>query len=401
MNQKQVNRAIIASNTLREIQDSDTLLERILFEARRCTNADAGSIYITQGDKLFPYYSQNATLSSLLYNHIDMEQLLVPINQESISGYCALTKEPLIIPDVYGISPKEPYSFSKATDQRLQYRSKSMIAIPLKDGQRVIGVIQLINKLSSRGKSILFKEDDAFLLSLFSLNATIALEQAQITRNLIFKLIAITEMHDPSETAPHVNRVAEYSKVIYTQWAQIHGISNKKLELTRDTIRLAAMLHDIGKISVSDKILHSYKSITSEQRKIMNTHTWKGARLFQNAETELERMVHDVALTHHEKWDGTGYPGYVDIQTGESLYPQYSVPVPRKDLDIPLPGRIVALADVYDALRSARSYKDALPEETCLREIKSQKGKHFDPEIVDVFFQTQSEINKICKAYPT
>ncbi len=399
MSQKNLLKAVSASNNLREIRDPDVLIEKILYEARGFTNADAGTIYVVKENMLLPYYAQNKSLSREEYNNIDIERLSVPINKESISGYCALTKEPLIISDVYNIPKKLPYLFRSWIDETIEYRSKSMIVIPLKDNQQIYGVIQLINKKSPRGRVIPFKEEDAFLLSLFALNATIAIEQAQVTKTLIAKLVDIVEMHDPNETAPHVQRVAEYSSAIYTRWANLRNRPQKKLERERANIKHAAMLHDLGKISIPNNILHSYSSLDPEQLQLLKTHTWKGSKLFQYAETELELTVRDVTLTHHERWDGTGYPGYVDINDGKSLYPNHPVPIPRKEKEIPLSGRIVALADAYDAMRTKRSYKEALREEICLQEIKMQSGKQFDPELVSIFFQIKAEIRKINKKY--
>jgi response regulator RpfG family c-di-GMP phosphodiesterase len=116
----------------------------------------------------------------------------------------------------------------------------------------------------------------------------------------------------------------------------------------------------------------------------MKTHTLRGAELFPNPTTLLERMASEIVLHHHQKWDGSGYPD------GPAA----------KGKGIPLMARIVALADVYDALISTRCYKDAWPEEKVLDEIRSASGKHFDPEVVDAFLSVQPVIRAIRERYP-
>ena len=132
----------------------------------------------------------------------------------------------------------------------------------------------------------------------------------------------------------------------------------------------------------------------------MKEHTFLGARLFKDKQSEFDEIAAIVALNHHENWDGTGYPGHVDVNTGIYLKnDQQGNPIPKKEDDIPIFGRIVALADVYDALSSKRVYKEAWDETEVFEEIKNLSGKKFDPELVEVFLESIKEVRAIKTKY--
>ena len=135
----------------------------------------------------------------------------------------------------------------------------------------------------------------------------------------------------------------------------------------------------------------------------MKQHTVFGAMLFSDATSDLDNVAKEVALNHHERFDGKGYPGYVDPMTGKPL-PNYTgingKPLPKKGHEIPLFGRIVAISDVYDALSCARVYKEAWDEEKVLSTIEEERGKHFDPELLDAFLSALSSIKSLAKRYP-
>jgi response regulator RpfG family c-di-GMP phosphodiesterase len=133
----------------------------------------------------------------------------------------------------------------------------------------------------------------------------------------------------------------------------------------------------------------------------MKTHSFQGARLFKFKQSEFDEMAAVVALTHHENWDGTGYPGRIDVETGRPLETDSKGnATPLKGEEIPIFGRIVALADVFDALSSKRVYKDAWDSDSVLKEIRSISGKKFDPELVDIFFDSLDVIGRITARYP-
>ncbi|MDP2227441.1 MAG: HD domain-containing protein, partial [Moraxellaceae bacterium] len=168
-------------------------------------------------------------------------------------------------------------------------------------------------------------------------------------------------------------------------------------------LRMAAILHDVGKVAISDAILKKPGRLDDAEREAMKQHTIMGARLFSDKYSEFDEAAAVVALSHHEKWDGTGYPGNVNPADGKAL-PGYEnsdgTPRPRKGEDIPVFGRLVALADVYDALGSRRVYKERWDEARVLEELKACSGTHFDPEMVETFFSCIETIRSINDRYP-
>jgi response regulator RpfG family c-di-GMP phosphodiesterase len=165
---------------------------------------------------------------------------------------------------------------------------------------------------------------------------------------------------------------------------------------------MAAMLHDVGKIAISDLILKKPGRLDEAEFTTMKQHTVLGAHLFSDRQSDFDEAAAQVALNHHERWDGNGYPGHVDTQTGKAKrgYKQADGrPMGKKGDQIPLYGRIVALADVYDALSSARVYKDAWDESKVLDTIESESGRHFDPELIEIFFSSLDFLRAIQRRY--
>ncbi len=385
------------------IQDVDILLERILLEARQVANADAGSIYIRQGDALAIMYAQNATKQAelppgqkLIYNIFT-----IPIQKTTISGYCAATGESLNLPDVYAIPRTAQYQYDPVYDRISKYTSRSMLAIPLQSSTgEILGVIQLINRMDEQGSVQSFDADDELLTTHFANNAAVALQRAQLTRAILLRMIKMAELRDPKETGPHVNRVAGYSTEIFERWAFHQRLGERETQRGRDNLRMAAMLHDVGKVAISDLILKKPDRFTGDEYEIMKSHTIYGARLFQDKHSEFDAIAGEVALTHHERWDGSGYPGHVDPATGDVLERRADgTPRGRQGTEIPLFGRIVAIADVYDALSSKRVYKRAWTEQEVLGEMRSLRGSHFDPDLIDVFFEVYPNIRQIGEKY--
>lgn len=397
---------------LNQIQDFDLLLERILFEARRVVNADAGSIYIVtpaeegeEGEeKLAIKYSQNDTFQK----HIPPGQKMiysifsVPISEKSISGYCALKRTLINVPDMYNIPSEMPYTFNSSFDRITGYKTVSSLTIPLiATDKKVMGVIQVMNAKDAQGEIIPFSSDDEILLTHFATNATMVLQRAYITRAMILRMIKMSELRDPKETGTHVNRVAGYAVEIYDRWAFHHQIPQDEKEKFRDTLKVSSMLHDVGKVAISDSILKKPARFTPEEYKVMQNHTVYGASLFSDPSSPVDFLSKDIALTHHENWDGTGYPGWIDPITGEiERADSQGNPLGKKGEEIPLAGRIVALADVYDALCSKRVYKDPWTEDDVLKEIKKLSGTKFDPDLIDIFFEILPSIKQTREQYP-
>uniref|UniRef100_A0A7C4U7Y9 HD-GYP domain-containing protein n=1 Tax=candidate division WOR-3 bacterium TaxID=2052148 RepID=A0A7C4U7Y9_UNCW3 len=377
---------------INSIKDIDSLLELILYEARKFTNADAGTIYLIKDGKLSFEYVQNDTLfrkfasSRFLYKSQTIE-----INDKSIAGYVALTGNTLNIQDAYDIPENCSFSFNKKFDEETSYRTKSILTLPLKTHEeQLIGVLQLINKKMD-GESVPFTDEDVLLVSYFAISAANAIERALITREMIMRMINMAELRDPKETGSHVNRVGSYSVEIYREWAIRKKLPTKEIKKAEDNLRIAAMLHDIGKVAISDAILKKPGRLNEEEYNMMKYHTIFGARLFKNRTSELDRLGFEVALNHHERWDGKGYPGFIDDVFSEKI----ELKEGKKGEEIPLFGRIVAVADVYDALISKRAYKEAWSDADALKEMEYQKEKQFDPEIVDIFISIYDVIKAI------
>jgi hypothetical protein len=395
------------SNDISEIKDFDVLMERILGSARSFVNCDAGSIYIRDGDNLVFSYTQNDTLArglesgqKLIYNTFTM-----PITKSSIAGYVATTGEVLNIPDVYVIDGRKPYSFNKSFDQSAGYRSRSMLTVPLKRRTgEVTGVLQLINAFDDSDEVNVFDPTVEPFVKYIANNASGAIERAQLMRTIILRMISMAELRDPKETGSHVNRVAGYSVEIYETLAHKKKIPQRDIDSVRDVLRMSAMLHDVGKVAISDIILKKPARLSEDEFEIMKQHTLLGAKLFLNPSSPFEEAAREVALNHHERWDGHGYPGWIDPFTGAPLpgkVDENGKPIPKREDEIPLFGRIVALADVYDALSNQRSYKEAWDEDRVLSVITEERGKHFDPDVVDAFFTCLPTIRSIANRYPS
>lgn len=373
------------SEDINHIRDIDSLLDRVLAEARHLTGADAGSIYLVQGDMLSIEYVQNDTLKKrdpasnrYLYRKQEIE-----IDQDSLAGYAALTKRPLVIDDAHAIPGDRPYSFNRSFDRQAGYRTGAILSLPLVTSRdRVIGVLQIINPENRRNTGKGFTRDHLMMVSYLAFHAAIAIEKAKMTRDIILRMIRMAELRDPQETGSHVNRVGAYSIELYHRYALDRGVPVKQIKKTKDLLRIAAMLHDIGKIGVSDAILKKTEELTPGEFNQVKKHTLHGAKLFENAGSEWEELAAEVALNHHERWDGKGYPGRI------------------RGKEIPLTARIVALADVYDALVSKRAYKGSWNEEKILEFIAGEKGGHFDPAVVDTFFAIYDVIKAIRQKYP-
>lgn len=380
-------------DNLNTLKDVDTILDRILSESRRLSDADAGSIFLVQNDELVFSYVQNDTLFDPLKNRAALyTNLKVPISHDSIVGHAAMTREPVIIDDAYNLPEGVPYRFNTSFDEEHGYRTVSILTLPLLTIEnRLVGVLQLINAKDEQQAIVPFSERNKVFVSFFANNAAVTIERGIMNRELILRMMSMAELRDPSETGAHVQRVGAYSAEIYERWAANKGKEEKEIKTTRDLIRLAAMLHDVGKVGIPDAILKKPGKLTNEEFDVIKKHTLYGARLFTSITSELDRMSLEIALNHHEKWDGRGYPGCIP-EVEKDCDPRLP---PKKGDEIPITARITAVADVYDALCSRRSYKDPMGEEEAYKIIRENSGTHFDPEVVDAFFQITDVLSAI------
>jgi putative two-component system response regulator len=188
----------------------------------------------------------------------------------------------------------------------------------------------------------------------------------------IYRLSRAAEYRD-DDTGSHIKRVSLYGAVVTHRL----GLDQRDIE----NILYAAPMHDLGKIGIPDLILLKPAKLSESEWAIMKQHTVVGAQILKGSEAEFIRLAETIALSHHEKWDGSGYPKGL------------------KGDQIPIAGRITAIADVFDALTSKRTYKEAFSVEKSLNIIREGKKSHFDPAVVDAFFASQNEILKIRKKY--
>jgi response regulator RpfG family c-di-GMP phosphodiesterase len=183
-------------------------------------------------------------------------------------------------------------------------------------------------------------------------------------REVVFTMGAIGESRS-KETGNHVRRVAEYTKLL----ALYYGLDEDEAEM----LKQASPMHDIGKVAIPDAVLNKPGCFDVQERRIMDTHAGLGYEMLKHSQRTLLLMAATVAYEHHEKWDGSGYPRGL-----------------RREA-IHIYGRITALADVFDALGSDRVYKKAWDDEKIFTLFKEERGKHFDPMLIDIFFDHLDE----------
>lgn len=379
------------------LQDIDTILDKILDEARHLTSADAGSIFIVEDDRLrFGYVHNDSLFKKDEANEEIYVDFSVPIDHHSIVGYVAATGDIVAIEDAYHLPIGSPYTFNSEYDLKSGYKTQSILAVPLHTFHgRLAGVMQLINAKDEHGRVVPFAKTVQDMIPILANNAAVAIDRGIMNREMILRMVKMAELRDPTETGAHVQRVGAYSAEIYNQWAIRQGISKQERSRKKDLIRLAAMLHDVGKVGIPDQILKKPDKLSDQEFDIMKWHTVYGGRLFVNQTSALDRMSLQIALNHHEKWAGGGYPGKIDnlmqadVRMGEA----------KTREEVPISARIVALADVFDALTSNRTYKPSWTDEDALDLIKAESGRQFDPELVEVFFQILPVIKAIRSKY--
>jgi HD-GYP domain-containing protein (c-di-GMP phosphodiesterase class II) len=381
------------------VDDSTTLstkvlAERVLAKCRRLTDAEAGSIFILRGKgatrQLEALSLQNDAIKT------SRKLFVIPVTQDSIAGHVATTGDIVFVDDVDRMPDGVPYRFNRAFDQKSGYRTRSIMCFPLKTPEgRVIGVVQLINRLQ-QGEAQPFLRSFADMVGVVSLLVGRAIERAEALeqirernrrlteRNRELKaertrvlqlseeteralmmsvelLARAAEVHD-ADVGSHIQRVNEYSYLM----AVLAGMD----EAFCDEIRWAAALHDVGKMSVDQAVLHKPGKLDEREWTEMRAHTTYGMQIL-TGHPRLA-MSREIAHCHHEMWAGGGYPRGL------------------KGEEIPIAARIVALADVYDALRSARPYKPAYEHARAVEimlqgDERMRPETHFDPTLLALF----------------
>jgi HD-GYP domain-containing protein (c-di-GMP phosphodiesterase class II) len=392
--------------SLTELSDADLLLERILRDARSLVGAEAGSIYLRRGDKLVLAISQNDYLERIVGESSDLPFLnyIMEVDRGSLAGYVTLEKKVLTINDTFSIDPDEPFQHFTAIDNSTHYICKAVMTLPmLCPPGDTVGAIQLINPLAKTGHVVPFQEDDEKILRFYVESATMALEKAMMLRSMTLRSVEVVAAHDPQETPAHAQRVACLSSEIYEHWANSHMVPMEEKIRTLDLLPLAAMLHDIGKMSVPGSILTKPGRLDLKERAAVEEHVLIGARLFKKPRTPLDRLTFQVILDHHERWDGQGYPGWVDLDSGEPLPGRTGDGgrvLGKRGQEISIYGRILAVADVYDALVSRKTYKDSFDESLSIQIMEQESGHHFDPEVIESLLARRKVLKKIRDRFP-
>ncbi|HSZ06102.1 MAG TPA: HD domain-containing phosphohydrolase [Solirubrobacteraceae bacterium] len=188
----------------------------------------------------------------------------------------------------------------------------------------------------------------------------------------ILRLARLMEFRD-EETGQHLHRMSSYCELLARQT----GLPEERCEF----LRLASQLHDVGKVAVPDSILLKPGKLTPEEFEVIKGHAETGYQMLAGSASEVVQLGALIARTHHERWDGSGYPRGL---AGE---------------DIPLEGRIAAVSDVFDALTSDRVYRSAMPVKSAMQMMSEERGRHFDPDLLDAFLLTLPEIDAIRHAY--
>ena len=337
----------------------DNLLVLMADLGRSIVSADRCSLWLVDED--------NGELWTKVAHGVN--ELRIPLNAGFV-GYSVRTGEPLLIKDAY----QDP-RFDRRSDEKTHYRTTSVMTVPLMNSMgHVMGVFQAINKqgVNEKGEQDVFSIQDLERLSLTAVYSAKTVESAMLNAELeatqreIIHILGDASESRSQETGDHIQRVAEISYTL----AKLIGLPEEDV----DNIRLAAPMHDLGKVGIPDAILNKPGRFTDEEYAIMKSHSEKGYNMLCNSKRKLLRFAAEIARSHHERWDGRGYPRGI---AGE---------------EIPLAGRICAIADVLDALSSPRCYKQPWPEEKVKEEFIKQRGAQFQPELVDVLIEHWDEI---------
>ena len=381
------------------------LMDKVLLKSRMMTDAEAGTIFIVrkkgQQRWLQPISLQNDAVQ------IGGSDFIVPITTKSIAGYVAASGEVVRIDDVYKISSKKSYSFNPE-NERAHYHTKSVLCFPLKNYQdQVIGVVQLINRRApGEEEPVSFENEHIQLVTPIASVLATHIERADMLENIRQKNVRLrqrnqelgeqraqvialqaeteeafllsiqllaraSEIHDEG-TGNHIVRVNEYSYFLANELGMPRAFC--------DEIRYSAQLHDVGKMSVDVAVLKKKGRLNKKERAEMDKHPLYGHQIL-DAAPRLS-MAAEIALYHHEMWQGGGYP----LGVAEE--------------DIPLSARIVAVADIYDALRSERPYKPAFGHKKAIDimlkgDDRINPAAQFDPKLLTLLQKQHRGMNEI------
>lgn len=364
--------------SLYQCRDIDWALGAILQQARTFAHAEAGTLYLLQDGVLEFVAVQNDRMDAEAISHHLLGRKL-PVDSTSLAGFVTSTGEPIHVRDSHAISADAPFHINRDLDMVTGYQIRSVLAIPLSCPHGgCIGVMELFNRLDPHGRPAPFSEAIHDGILMLASQAAMALHGLRLQEDLreahlqsVFRLAGIAEYRD-ADTGEHIQRVSHVSQLL----AKAMGLEPLEVE----KIKYASPMHDVGKVAIPDAILLKPGHLTPAQRTVMQRHTVIGAEIFDNPDDDILAVARDVALHHHERWDGEGYPNGLS------------------KAHIPLVGRIIALADVFDAIVSRRCYKEACPVDVALDIIQQDSDRHFDPQLVTAFLD---RLDDVLAAYPS
>ena len=334
-------------------------LALIAEEVRRILGAARCSVFLADEER--------GELWTTVAHGLGGRELRVPFGR-GIIGRVYAGGEPVRVADAY-----EDPAFDPAVDRATGFRTRAILAVPLQDAEgRTFGVFEVLNK----GERGAFDEEDEALMGLLGTLAASGLQSARLYEALresyletLYRLARMAEYRDTVDTGPHLRRISRYSRLL----AEAAGLPEARVE----EVEFASPLHDVGKVGIPDAILRKTARLTPEEYEVMKGHARLGWEILSRAKSPLLHLAAEIALDHHERWDGSGYPRGLK---GEA---------------IPLEARLVAVADVFDSLTAERSYKKAWSFEESARLIASESGKSFDPRAVAAFQRAAPEMREV------
>jgi HD-GYP domain-containing protein (c-di-GMP phosphodiesterase class II) len=342
------------SQILNSTLDHQEVRRRAMEAATRLMKVEVGSLLLVDEEKHQLYFEV-----ALGDREEDIKKITLNLG-EGIAGWVAENGKPLIV----NAPEKEP-RFFKGVDERTDFKTRNLICVPVKVKEKVIGVLEAINKQKEED----FDQEDLSLFISLADQVAIALDNARLYQELeemFFQtaesLADAIEKRDPY-TGGHTQRVTLYSSAI-AKYLQLNPMERKWL-------KIASVLHDIGKIGIEDQILRKPDRLSSEEFNMIKRHSDMGAEIIEHIR-QLREIVPGVKY-HHEMINGKGYP---DGLKGEN---------------IPLLAKIVAVADTYDAMTTNRPYRKALEKEAAIEELKKCSGTQFDSQVVEAFIEAHQK----------
>ena len=351
--QEKVERLALLSQLgqiLNSTLDYKEIRRRAMEAATQLMKADAGSLLLVDEGKRQLYFE-------VALGDREEDIKMIPLNfGEGIAGWVAQNGKPLIVN-----SPKKDPRFFKGVDERTEFKTRNIICVPVKVKEKVIGVLEAINKQKRGG----FNKQDLSLLVSLADQVAIALDNSRLYQELEEMFFQTTdsladaiEKRDPY-TGGHTQRVTQYSLAI-AKYLQLKPLERKWLRIT-------SVLHDIGKVGIEDQILRKPERLSPGEFEMIKRHCIIGVEIIEHVR-QLRESIPGVKY-HHEQLDGKGYPSGL------------------KGEEIPILAKIVAVADTFDAMTTDRPYRKAMEKEAAVKELKRCSGTQLDEKVVEAFIQ--------------